>query len=251
MKRFLTILALIICLVGLSSCKFFNNLFDDGLSGEELKYKLIETRNEIQEKNIVVKTTIDLGFLLGTVTQEGSGVVIASDETYYYILTNRHVVDYKGSERNPRIEVRMTTYFEDVFVPERLNGSTDYDLALFRVTKTKLKHALEPINITARLEQSLVIGEMVLACGNPGLTTFNVTFGTYEGKVILKDVSYRVLRHNATIFQGNSGGALTDVDGNLIGINTWGYEDSRNAGFAIGLEEIHEFLRMFEPFSGE
>lgn len=242
---------MILLLIGLSGCDFFDSLFEKGLTGEELKFKLLETRTDIQEKNIIVKTTIDLGLLVGTITQEGSGVVIAADDTYYYFLTNRHVVDYKGLEPNPKIDIKMTTYYEDEFVPERLVATTDYDLALFRVEKSKLKKSLEPINVEARLDDWLEVGEMVLAVGNPGLTTFNVTFGSYEGKVSLQNVTYRVLRHSATIFEGNSGGALTDVDGNLVGINTWGYEESRNVGFAIGLEEIHDYLDMFEPFSEE
>jgi S1-C subfamily serine protease len=250
MKRILKIIILLVLMVGLVGCNKIDEIFDDTLSGEELKFKLIETRNRLQKQNIIIKATIDFGLIRGIGTQEGSGVVIASDEVYYYIITNSHVVDYKGTDTYKSITVKMGTYFGDEFEPERLNGSTIYDLALFRVEKAKLTNELEPINIDARYNDILIFGEMVLAVGNPGLTKFNVTFGSYEGTANLKNVSYRVLRHNATIFEGNSGGALTDIDGNLLGINTWGYEERINLGFAIGLDEIHDFLNSFDELSG-
>ena len=85
-------------MVGLVGCNKIDEIFDDTLSGEELKFKLIETRNRLQKQNIIIKATIDFGLIRGIGTQEGSGVVIASDEVYYYIITNSHVVDYKGTD---------------------------------------------------------------------------------------------------------------------------------------------------------
>jgi S1-C subfamily serine protease len=131
-----------------------------------------------------------------------------------------------------------------------MQTESDFDLALFKVGLTAFKSGtVEPVDTEERVNKVPIYGEMVLACGNPEKTTFNVTFGEYEGKASLEGVDYRVLKHSAIIYYGNSGGALTDVNGDLLGINTWGTDQSMDMGFAIGLTQIHEFLDLFDTGS--
>ena len=84
--------------------------------------------------------------------------------------------------------------------------------------------------------------EMVLAVGNPSAVNSIVTFGQYLGMVETDDVDFDVIYHSALIYPGNSGGALTDVEGRLIGINTWGVEGEAERSLAVPLEEILAFL---------
>jgi S1-C subfamily serine protease len=248
MKKFIRILILMLLIINIAGCDVIQSIISQNkMTADEFQNQLMITRNEIQKQNIIVKATIEFGLMGGTNIQEGSGVVIGRDEDYYYILTNSHVVDYTGEHQVRSISVEMTTFYGDIFKPERMTAETDLDLALFKIGLTAFKSGtVEPMDIEERVNKVPIFGEMVLACGNPEQTTFNVTFGEYEGKESLKGVDYRVLKHSAIIYSGNSGGALTDVHGNLLGINTWGTDESIDMGFAIGLTQIHEFLALFE-----
>ena len=98
------------------------------------------------------------------------------------------------------------------------------------------------INIFNRLYYQFNPGEIVLAIGNPSSLENNVTFGEFKSMQNLEDVSFRVIYHDASISNGSSGGALVDIDGNLLGINTWGIEDSEDFSFAIPNYIIYLFL---------
>jgi S1-C subfamily serine protease len=58
----------------------------------------------------------------------------------------------------------------------------------------------------------------------------------------LDDVSFKVIYHDASIARGSSGGALVDIDGNLIGVNTWGLQNSDEFSFAIPNYIVYTFL---------
>ncbi len=153
----------------------------------------------------------------------GSGVIASPDG---YILTNNHVVQ-AGDE----IAVALP---DGRRVPARLVGADpDTDLAVLKVDLQSLPA------ITFGRSETLRVGDVVLAIGNPFDVGQTVTMGivsalgrTNLGINTLEDF----IQTDASINQGNSGGALIDSNGLLIGINTAIYSRSGGSvgiGFAI------------------
>ena len=143
-------------------------------------------------------------------SSSGSGVIISSDG---YIVTNNHVV-----EGGQRFEVTLSDKRE--FTAEIIGTDPSTDLALLRIEETKLP------NIEFGNSDSLLVGEWVLAVGNPFNLTSTVTAGIISAKGrninIINDQSAieSFIQTDAAVNPGNSGGALVNTRGELIGINT-------------------------------
>ena len=154
----------------------------------------------------------------------GSGVIITTDG---YILTNDHVVD--GADQ---IEVELQ---EQQIVSARLVGSDPpSDLALLKVERVDL------VALTLADSDKVQVGDVVLAIGNPLGIGKTVTMGIISAKsrrTGLSNGSFEdFLQTDAAISRGNSGGALVDGNGNLIGINSQILSPSGGSigiGFAI------------------
>ena len=148
----------------------------------------------------------------------GAGVVVSSEG---YILTNRHIIE--GADQ-------IGLVFADGRQSEAqvLNVDSETDLAVLTTDLTDLKA------ISIGDLESVAVGDVVLAIGNPFGRGQTVTQGIVSatGRNLL-DLSQFVnfLQTDAAINEGNSGGALIDVYGNLIGINT----ASINSGVAEGI----------------
>ena len=153
--------------------------------------------------------------------QPGSGVIVRPDG---YVLTNAHVV-----ARGQRIKVVLADERE---LDARVVGvDADADIAVLKVEAGTLPH-LEFGN-----SEDLMIGETVIAIGNPFGFSHTVTTGVIsalrrslksEGRTFLD-----FIQTDASINPGNSGGPLLNIRGELIGINTAIYGGAQNIGFAI------------------
>jgi Do/DeqQ family serine protease len=140
----------------------------------------------------------------------GSGVVITEDG---YIATNNHVV--KGADRVEVVLNDKRSYMADV-----IGTDPSTDLALLKINESDL--AFLPYGNSDQVQ----IGEWVLAVGNP----FNLTSTVTAGIVSAKGRNLNLLRQeysiesfiqtDAAVNPGNSGGALINTKGELIGINT-------------------------------
>lgn len=226
-----------------------NAIIDDAELSELTVEKLIETRDEIMEYNIYINVLLyskqnngPVSSYILAATSLGSGVIVYQDEDYYYILTNNHVVDY---DDYAYAEYEITTYYDDIYDNDSVDlvyTDSDYDLALFRISSTKNYNV---IDIDTRFYDELEEDEIVFAVGNPSGVENNVTFGQYVEMVNIGLVNYDVIYHTAQIASGNSGGALCDIDGNLLGINTWGTEDDSTVSYAIPLAVVHVFLNNY------
>ena len=90
----------------------------------------------------------------------------------------------------------------------------------------------------------------MLAVGNPFGLNHTVTSGIISGRrssLVIAGITYKnLLQTDAPINHGNSGGALVDAYGNLIGINSAGIPDAQNIGFAIAIDSIKPFLQDLE-----
>jgi serine protease Do len=154
---------------------------------------------------------------------EGSGVVI---DQRGYILTNNHVVG--GAD-----ELKVT-FYDGKTLPAKIVGTDPKtDLAVIRVEGAKdLK--------TAKLGDSdkLMVGEWVVAIGNPFGLDHTVTVGVLSAKGrsgINVDGYEDFLQTDASINPGNSGGPLVDLDGEVIGINTAIYGPGGNIGIGFAV----------------
>ncbi len=159
----------------------------------------------------------------GTKNSLGSGVIVSHEG---YILTNNHVVE--GADE---IEVVLT---DGRKAPAQVVGlDPETDLAVIKVKLDKL-----PVIVLGQSEQARV-GDAVLAIGNPFGVGQTVTMGIISalGRNNLHINSFEnFIQTDAAINFGNSGGALVDTRGNLIGINTAIYSQSGGSvgiGFAI------------------
>lgn len=140
----------------------------------------------------------------------GSGVIISDDG---YIVTNNHVID--GAE-----QVEVTLNDKQKYVAKVIGTDPTTDLALLKVDAQKLPY------ITYGNSDDLKVGEWVLAVGNP----FNLTSTVTAGIVSAKGRNINILQEqfaiesfiqtDAAVNPGNSGGALVNSAGELVGINT-------------------------------
>lgn len=137
----------------------------------------------------------------------GSGVIISPDG---YIITNNHVI--AGSEA-----ILITLNDNKIYDAELIGTDEKTDIALLKV---EADHDL-PF-ITFGDSDAAQIGEWVLAVGNPFNLTSTVTAGIISAKA--RDLSGRnsqsFIQTDAAVNPGNSGGALVNTNGELIGINT-------------------------------
>jgi len=143
--------------------------------------------------------------LIGT----GSGVIISPDG---YIITNSHVV--KNAEK-----IEITTNSNQTFDAELVGSDDQNDIALLKINSNEvLSYA------TFGDSDSTQIGEWVLAVGNPFNLNSTVTAGIISAKSRNLDPSGRTtqsyIQTDAAVNPGNSGGALVNTKGELIGINT-------------------------------
>lgn len=152
----------------------------------------------------------------------GSGVIISSDG---YIVTNNHVVD--GAD-----ELTVTLDDNREFSARIIGTDKKTDLALIKIDGKNLPTL--PIGDSDKLK----VGEWVLAVGNPFNLSSTVTAGIISAKARslgANDIE-SFIQTDAAINAGNSGGALVNVKGELIGINAMLYSQTGSYsgyGFAI------------------
>jgi serine protease Do len=140
----------------------------------------------------------------------GSGVIISKDG---YIVTNNHVVDQSA-------EIEVTLNDKRTFKAKVIGTDPNTDIALIKIEADNL-----PI-IAFGNSDSLKVGEWVLAVGNPFNLTSTVTAGIVSAKA--RDINIissqmrieSFIQTDAAVNPGNSGGALVNTRGELVGINT-------------------------------
>ncbi|MCM1077721.1 MAG: Do family serine endopeptidase [Bacteroides sp.] len=157
----------------------------------------------------------------------GSGVIISTDG---YIVTNNHVID-----EAERLEVTLND--NRTFDATVIGSDATTDLALIKIDATDL-HVI-PMGDS----DALKVGEWVLAVGNPFGFTSTVTTGIVSAKGRSIGGSNRgrmgiesYIQTDAAVNPGNSGGALVNLAGELIGINTAIYSQTGNyAGYSFAI----------------
>jgi len=165
-------------------------------------------------------------------TSLGSGVII--DGRRGYILTNAHVVEKTGT-------VNITLNDEREYVAEIVGIDLDSDLAVLHIQSDDPLPAIDMGD-----SRDLMIGETVIAIGNPFGFTNTVTTGVISAanrSFRTKDrVFHDFIQTDASINPGNSGGPLLNINGQLIGINTAIYAGAQGIGFAIPINKAKRII---------
>ncbi len=195
----------------------------------------------------------------GTVTQQtffgtrsgesrsaGTGIIISEDG---YIVTNRHVVDTTATS----VSVTMSdgTKYDDVQIIGRTSSGDSLDIAFLKIKDTKGKKLQ-----AAKLADSskVQVGDKVVAIGNAlGQFQNTVTSGIISGfgRSVEAGDGYssseslqNLLQTDTAINEGNSGGPLVNIAGEVIGINTAiAGGDAQNIGFAIPIGDVQGLIK--------
>ena len=187
-----------------------------------------------------------------TATATGSGIIISEDG---YIVTNNHVVDTSSSSSysyydiSDATSVKVKLYGSDETYDAQIVGKdSQTDLAVLKIDKTDLTAAE-----FADSDQA-VVGEFAMAVGSPlGLDT-TVTTGIISAvnrEVESDGTKYVCIQTDAAINSGNSGGALVNSDGKVIGINTLKLSGSgvEGIGFAIPINSTLDVISQLKDHS--
>ena len=194
-------------------------------------------------------------------TATGSGIIISEDG---YIVTNNHVIDTSSSNStysyydiSDATSVKIKLHGSDELYDAKIVGKdSQTDLAVLKIEKSGLT-AAEFAN-----SDEATVGEFAMAVGSPlGLDT-TVTTGIVSAvnrEVKSDGTTYVCIQTDAAINSGNSGGALVNGDGKVIGINTLKLSGSgvEGIGFAIPInsttdviDDLIEYNKVLRPYIG-
>ena len=168
-----------------------------------------------------------------TRTSLGSGVII--DGSKGYIITNHHMVARAS-------EIKVITSDQKEYEGRVLGLDARSDLAVLQINVKEKVPDIEMGN-----SDDLMIGETVIAIGNPFGLSHTVTTGVVSAldrSVRTEEHIYRrFIQTDASINPGNSGGPLLNIEGDLIGINTAIYQKAQGIGFAIPINKAKRIVR--------
>ncbi|RXR30152.1 PDZ domain-containing protein [Flavobacterium piscinae] len=200
-----------------------------GLSAETIDFTEaaeLALNQVVHVKNVTYRTVYNpIDFFYGNRSGQaqpqigtGSGVIISEDG---YVVTNNHVI--QGAT-----ELEITLNNKKSYPAKLIGSDSKMDIALLKVeTDEKLPYA-----VFADSDQ-VKVGEWVLAIGNPYNLNSTVTAGIISAKARNLDTSgiQSFIQTDAVVNPGNSGGALVNTRGELVGINTM---ISSNTGSYVG-----------------
>lgn len=194
-----------------------------------------------------------------TATAEGSGIIISEDG---YILTNNHVVSSASSSSYYSLgeasKISVYLYNDSTAYEASIVGTDEEtDLAVIKIDKTGLTAA------ELGDSDSVAVGEFAMAVGNPLGMQSSITAGVISG--VNREVTdsegktFTVIQTDAAINSGNSGGALVNSQGQVIGINTLKVSATgvEGMGFAIPInsakpiyEDLIQYNKVRRPYIG-
>ena len=192
------------------------------------------------------------------VAGSGSGVILSEDG---YILTNNHVISSADSSSFYQVSdaksIKVKIYGDDTeYSAEIIGTDSQTDLAVLKIDKT----GLTPVEFGD--SSSVQIGEFVLAIGNPYNLDYSVTAGIISAlnrEMTVENTTYNVIQADCAINSGNSGGALVNSKGEVIGITTLKLagDGIEGVSFAIPVnetvpiyKELIEKGKISRPFVG-
>lgn len=186
-----------------------------------------------------------------TATATGSGIIISEDG---YILTNNHIVATTSSESYYEVseatKVTVTLFNDETEYEAKIIGKDEQtDLAVIKIEKSGLSKA------DFADSDSIKVGEFAMAVGNPLGMQSSVTCGIISA--VNREVTdsegkkFTLIQTDASINSGNSGGALVNSEGKVIGINTLKLSGTgiEGMGFAIPINSTTDITSQLIQYS--
>lgn len=186
-----------------------------------------------------------------TATASGSGIIISEDG---YILTNNHIVSTTSSESYYEVseatKVTVTLFNDETEYEAKIVGMDDQtDLAVIKIDKTGLSKA------EFADSDNIKVGEFAMAVGNPLGMQSSITCGVISA--VNREVTdsdgkkFTLIQTDAAINSGNSGGALVNSEGKVIGINTLKLSGTgiEGMGFAIPINSTTDITSQLIQYS--
>ncbi len=186
-----------------------------------------------------------------TAQASGSGIIISDDG---YILTNNHIVstssDNSFYEVSEATKVTVTLFGDETEYEAKIIGTDEQtDLAVIKIDKTGL------IKAEFADSDNIKVGEFAMAVGNPLGLESSITCGVVSA--VNREVTdsdgktYTLIQTDAAINAGNSGGALVNSQGQVIGINTLKLEGEgiEGMGFAIPINSTEDVTSQLIQYS--
>lgn len=216
----------------------------------DVVYEVMPSIVSITSKTIVNSGNYGFSFYGGKYTTEGagSGIIVSENDKEIFILTNHHVV-----KNSNELSVK---FINNDSVDASVKGvSETSDVAIVSVEKSKLnKDTLEQIKIaTLGNSDELKVGNGIIAIGNALGYGQSVTTGVVSAlnrEVSTDESSQDMIQIDAAINGGNSGGALLNSKGEVVGINTAKYSSNslsssasiEGMGFAIPITDVEPLI---------
>jgi serine protease Do len=190
---------------------------------------------------------------VATASGSGTGVIVSADGL---ILTNQHVIAQEdtqlmfqfgyGEQQQPQEQDKtITVTMQDgkEYPATVLYQDETMDLAVIKIDATGLTAA------TLGDSDSVKVGEVTVAIGNPLGLEQTVTSGIVSAldrsvPISNTDIAEDLIQTDAAINSGNSGGALLNADGQVIGINSYKLSDGEGIGFAIPINAAKPIIEQ-------
>lgn len=203
------------------------------------------------EYNVTSMFSIFGGVQNSSATATGSGIIISEDG---YILTNNHVVSSSESESYYQVseatKITVSLFNDDTEYEAKIVGTdSETDLAVIKIEKTGLTKA------EFADSDSIKVGEFAMAAGSPLGLQSTITCGVVSAvnrQVTDTDgKTYTLIQTDAAINAGNSGGALVNTEGKVIGVNTLKLtgDDVEGMGFAIPINSTTDITSQLIQYS--
>ena len=208
-------------------------------TSEKLSPREVYAQNVNSTVGITTSITTNYWGYQTTSAASGSGFILTEDG---YILTNYHVIENSSS-------VQVTTYDNTAYSASIVGYDESNDIAVLKIDAT----GLTPVVLGS--SDDLYVGDEVMAIGNPlGELTFSLTVGyvsALDREVTLSSgTTMDLIQTDAAINSGNSGGALFNSYGEVVGITNAKYSSSSsssstsidNIGFAIPINHVKNIV---------
>ena len=262
------ILLMAICVSSLSSCLFIDLVSDAADSDDGVIENATINTGDINNYDVEINTPEDNGVIatskalmaavsIVTDSARGSGVIFKmnEDKSEAYILTNYHVI-YDTTSKRVSSNIKAYLYGQESFLygdsdslnysmaAEYLGGTVAYDLAVLKIRNNPILMESNAVACDFADSNDIAVLEPAIAVGNAAGNGISATMGrvnvdSEEIQLYAADdktvMTLRVIRTDAAVNSGNSGGGLFNTKGELIGIVNAKSVDSSadNIGFAI------------------
>jgi serine protease Do len=207
-------------------------------NGTQLTASQVYQNNVNSTVGITTEITTNYFGYKTTAAASGSGFIITDDG---YIVTNHHVIEGANS-------VKVTLYDNTQYDAEIVGSDESNDIAVLKIDAS----GLTPVTLGD--SEALSVGDNVVAIGNPlGELTFTLTSGVVSAKdrsiTTSNSVMMNLIQTDCAINSGNSGGALFNMYGEVVGVTNAKYSSNSsteasidNIGFAIPINNVKDIV---------